>query len=556
MDAAVLPYHWDDRAKLSSDYLYLRDFHERLLRDVASQLNKIHRVDHSLRYWRILVGPWLGYFTQMLFDRWTSVQQAVSQHELSGTVVLTGKDDIMVPNDMADFNHLFLSDEWNHHIYAAILQQFTSLPCIGLPRQAIAGPRIVRPAAVWREWVGRALASSYVRATGILTRDGDAFFLATYLSLRDEMRLQWRLGQVPQRWRSVPAVRAPVVASQRRWIVAGENRSEFEACARALIPRQIPTVYLEGYDRLVEQAAGLPWPKRPKLIWTSNAYHSEDVFKVWAAAKVQQGAPLILGQHGGCYGVAKWLFVEDHEIAISDRYISWGWTEPEESKVEPVGQLKAKFPLGIRHSEQPNALLVTVTNPRLSYHMYSTIVARQWLDYFEDQCDFVENLPAAIRAALIVRLYPQDFGWDQAARWHDRFPDLQLDQGQSDIDNAIRKSRLYISSYNATTYLESLTMDVPTIMYWNPKQWELRDSAAPFFKDLERVGIFHETPESAARHVASIWDDVDAWWSSPEVRDVRERFKGRFCRRPVELLGRVEQTLREAAANPDGAVPR
>ena len=68
MDAKVLPYHWDDRAKLYADYLYLREFYERLLVDLSAQLNQIHIVDHSLRYWRILIGPWLGYFIPMLFN--------------------------------------------------------------------------------------------------------------------------------------------------------------------------------------------------------------------------------------------------------------------------------------------------------------------------------------------------------------------------------------------------------------------------------------------------------------------------------------------------------
>ena len=39
MDAVVLPYHWDDRAKLYKDYLYLCDLHERLLRELAVKLN-------------------------------------------------------------------------------------------------------------------------------------------------------------------------------------------------------------------------------------------------------------------------------------------------------------------------------------------------------------------------------------------------------------------------------------------------------------------------------------------------------------------------------------
>ena len=181
--------------------------------------------------------------------------------------------------------------------------------------------------------------------------------------------------------------------------------------------------------------------------------------------------------------------------------------------------------------------------------MYSVIVSRQWLDYFDDQCAFIENLPAHIREALTVRLYSQDYGWDQVSRWRDHFPNLPLDEGQSDINNLIRKSRLYISTYNATTYLESFTMNVPTVIFWNPNHWELRDSAIPYFEELKRVGIFHETPESAAHHVAAIWNDIDAWWASPAVREVLELFKQRYCHLPDDLLDRVETALHEIMAD-------
>lgn len=549
MNAEVLSYHWDDRTKLYADYQYLQGFYERLLQDLTVQLNQVHGIDHSLRYWRILIGPWLGYFTQMLFDRWTSIQQAIGQHDLSGTIVLTGQEENLIPNDMTDFTRLFVGDEWNQHIYAAILQQFTAVPCIKQARQGMEGLPKTKLSASKKQWVKRALAACYVRAASVFTRERDAFFLATYLPLLDEMRLYQRFGQMPQLWHSVPPVQIAVDGKRRQWVVSGENHSDFEICARALIPQQIPTAYLEGYDQLVEQTRGLPWPSQPKLIWTSNSHDSEDVFKAWTAQKVEQGSPLAIGQHGGHYGMGRWSFVEDHEIMICDRYLSWGWAEPGQPKVKPVGQLKSKRPLGIRYAKKSGALLVTTTIPRFSYFMYSVMVSRQWLDYFCSQCAFVDNLPAHIRENLTVRLYSQDYGWDQVSRWNDRFPGLRLDEGQSSIDDLIRQSRIYISTYNATTFLESFTMNVPTVIFWNPSHWELRDSAIPFFEELKRVGIFHETPESAARHVAVIWDDVDAWWTSAAVREVLERFKQRYCHLPDDLLDRVEIDLHKIMAD-------
>ena len=135
----------------------------------------------------------------------------------------------------------------------------------------------------------------------------------------------------------------------------------------------------------------------------------------------------------------------------------------------------------------------------------------QMLEYFEEQYRFYDSLQQRIQGKFLIRNYSNDYGWCQEKRWKSRFPGVKLDDGKAPIKRLIKKSRIYISTYNATTYLESLALNVPTIMFWNPKHWELRDDAVPYFKRLKDVGIFHETPESAAAKVVEVWDDVAGW---------------------------------------------
>ena len=544
MEAQVLPYHWDDRDKLYSDYQFLKNFREVLLEDLTVQLNQFHGVDHSLRYWRILIGPWLGYFIQMLYDRWYTIKRAADLYSLE-TIILTGEEESVIPNDMTDFIKLFVTDKWNHYLYSELFKYFPVVKLIQQPDQRLKLPdNLIKP-PYWKQKIKRVLIDGYTRIANIFSNDRDAFFISTYLPLADEIKLYLRLKQVPHFWRKNPINNNVADQTRRHWVVDGISQSEFEICARALIPKQIPKAYLEGYKDLVMQTECLSWPKKPKLIWTSNSFAADDVFKVWAASRTDEGTPIVIGQHGGHYGIGRWSFPEDHELAISDRYMSWGWSKTGQPKVRPVGQFKAKKPLRINHFEQSRVLLVTCVVPRQSYYMYSIAVSRQWLDYLDDQYTFVKNLPKHIQDALIIRLYPHDLGWDQILRWNDRFPNINLDNGQTSIDDLIRKSRIYISSYNATTFLESFNMNVPTVIYWNPHHWELRDSATPYFDDLQRVGIFHKTPESAARHITAIWDDVDTWWNSVQLQVVLNNFKKEYCLVPHNLLDSIERTLRE-----------
>ena len=66
----VIPYHWDDREKLKKDYKLINLLFEAYLDRFANELNNYHKVNFSKRFWRILIGPWLGSILCIIFDKW------------------------------------------------------------------------------------------------------------------------------------------------------------------------------------------------------------------------------------------------------------------------------------------------------------------------------------------------------------------------------------------------------------------------------------------------------------------------------------------------------
>ena len=551
IDSKVLPYHWDNRVKLHSDYLYLQDFYEKLLHELADKLNQIHGTKHSVRYWRILIGPWLGYFIQIVFDRWSSIQDALHSFTISGTIILDCNKDLFVPNDMKDFMMLVARADWNHYIYAEIITKYTNIHCTSLSNNQVfkSSCTVSKPSS--RKKIKQSLVTFYDKISSFFARDTDALFIGTYLSRINEIMLSLSMNQFPRLIRRAPIIKILVDDSQRKWKLFGEeNQTEFEECVRNLIPQQIPASYMEGFSNLTEQESTLAWPSRPKVIFTSNNYSTDDLFKVYVAEKTEQGSPLVLGQHGGGYGVYLWAFYEEHQLAICDSFLSWGWTDVSEPKVKPIGQLKTKTPIGVQHSKKNGIMLVMVKLPIQSYHLFSSPISSQWLDYFSDQCDFVDSLTDKIRDVITVRLKSDNSGWEPVSRWKDRFPNIVIDEGHFNIDNLVEKSRIYVSTYNATTFLESFTMNIPAVMFWNPEHWELRDSAIPFFDKLKEVGILHDTPESAAEHVNAIWEDVNLWWEGDLLQETLKSFKERYSHIPKGgIVSDVDAALREVVSN-------
>jgi len=318
--------------------------------------------------------------------------------------------------------------------------------------------------------------------------------------------------------------------------------SGFEKVVRKMIPTNIPTVYLEGYSNLNDTIKKLHWPKHPKSIFTSNSFAGDDIFKAWAAIKTSNKSRLVIGQHGGHIGTNAFSFHEEHQIKIADTYLSWGWSDKEKKNIRPIGNIKC-FGSNVDYNRRGGALMVELTLPRYSYHMMAIPIGGQYLEYFDDQKTFLSNLPVKLRKQVILRLGRTDYGWNQADRWKESMPEVQIDDGLQDIKLRIKKSRLYISTYNATTFLESLSWNIPTIIYWNKEHWELNDQAKPYFELLENAGIFHPTPQSAAKKMINIWDDVDHWWHSSEVQKVREIFVNRYSKMPSEPQKLIEEVL-------------
>jgi putative transferase (TIGR04331 family) len=541
MNATVLPFHWDDQDKLFSDYQYLDSLYELILGDMVIKLNQIHNVEYSIRYWRILIGPWLAYFIQMLFDRWLSIQSAINLFEITGAIVLTCNEEQLIPNDMMHFVELFKSDEWNHYVYAEILYKLDNVRIIVKNSgQGYNSPKLGKDKANYRH---RAL-RIYSGIANHFVNDSDAFLSSTYLTKTNEMLLQLRLGQLPQLPLGIKPVQVTLDRQQRNWEIPRQGNSDFEFFLLSMLPKQIPKVYLEGYQLLNQQIQKLPWPKSPKLIYSSNVLWHDSVSMAYTAKKVEQGTPLVYGQHGGIYGVDQFTFAEEHEVKISDRYLTWGWSNESNPAVVPIGIMHIKKKILRNFNYNKNLLLITLNQSRYTYRLYSGS-GLNFPRYFGNYFSFSTLLNDCIRNNMLVRLHSIDHGWEQPLRWRDRFPEVKLDLGLRKIHDLMKESRIVVQTYNSTGILETLALGIPTVIFIDLKVTPLRETAAPHYAELKRVNIFHVTPESAAIHINTIWDDVDEWWNNAEVQEVVNNFTKEFCHQPNNILDRIETVLRD-----------
>ena len=157
---------------------------------------------------------------------------------------------------------------------------------------------------------------------------GHSYVSATYLPRMTEFALQMRLFRIPRRMRSQQMMQFELDAAKRSLIALRTKSSTRHAdLIISLAQRYMPRTYIEGFSLLGHTPK--PWrgSRSPKVIFTANRHLYDDSFNYWAAHAVENGARLVLAQHGGQFGISQFpSFSERHELSVSERYLTWGWT--------------------------------------------------------------------------------------------------------------------------------------------------------------------------------------------------------------------------------------
>jgi len=549
---------WEEPEALDVARSASEERYESLLRDVAEALNHRHGAAHDLRFWRIVVGPWLRTFVTVVLDRHACLRVAIDEHEVDRSVVVTGLPEERPAARLGDFRREYLTgDRWNHVLCADILRflgevELEERPFGGTTEALgrIEAPstgrgRRPRPRLMW-SMARKAIRGYRARVIARGARRHDVVIFNTYLEPKEERRLARRFGQVPIDWPStIRFTREPVSPRERSMRIPCRSDEAVDRLLRWLVPRHLPAAYVEDHERMVLKANDHRWPGQPKVVVTGLVHANSDLFRTWVAGRVEAGASLITCQHGGTYGMARWFSVEDHEVEVADRFLTWGWSSSSLSTLRPVGQIPQTPSRGPRLSDEKRVLLVLDATHRMTSSMDSLTQAFQFEGYLDWIERFVVALPPAVRQQLVVRCYPVDWGWDQARWCSDRLPGVQVDAGQTPMGLLMADCAVYVSTYNSTTYLQSMASGIPTMGFWDPAVWELRAEAADVLDGLHRVGVLHWSPEDAAAHLVGIWGDVDDWWGGADVEAEVARFQEKFCQRVDDIVDEIEAAIRE-----------
>jgi putative transferase (TIGR04331 family) len=538
----VFPYHWDDRKKFSSDYEFLEKTYEKKLAALSVSLGNIHKVSTDIRYWRIIIGPWLRFFIDAVFDRFEMIRTVEESNLIDDTWIHTYQLDDWIASDFVEFYDQFRYDQWNHVIYSECILESKI-------NYTIHDTKILRSkdSISFRGYLSK-LYQFLLGHYGILipSHFNRISIISAYVPLSKLWKLQRSLGQLP--YLGSPSIRLRDKKPDHRKrdaLVLNQESTLFDKLLNRLIKRLIPYTYIENFAKLKEKSLN-QFPRNPRLIFTSNAYQGDDGFKIWAAHHAIKNVPLVIEQHGGHFGIGLHNQTEDHQLQIANVFASWGWKNRKYNNIRALPALKLSTKFN-GYNKTGDILLITASYPRYFYCHFSVVVAGQTIQYLSQISSFCKKVDASLASFLRIRTDADIFGWEIHERLRADGVGWALDTMKINLNNRLKSCRIAVITYNATVFLETLAANFPTLIFFDADRYEIRQEAIPMMNNLRKVGILHDSPDSAASFLNSIKTVIDQWWNSEILQATRKEFCSEYALASADWIDQWAMFLKSIA---------
>ena len=561
LDFEVLPYHWNSTKKLKDDEVFLENIYGNILDELVGILNDQHGLNWDKRSWSIIVGVWLRRYLTILYDRYSLIHGALEKFDIQSVCCGSVEHCQLTPLDRNMFSESYKSDRWNYYLFSRILRDTTKIHILDHDINEDMTDVDVEKNSITIYSIFKMLAKSFLKSRiiqnifSICSSRNSYYLYLPYIPRKvDEILLNLKLGNFPLYFKpDEPEVDFILNKDVRNKIeIKSPSETKFEAYLKELLPEFIPVVYLEKFNEILEEESKSKFPKNIKLIFTTIGIYTNDVFKVWVVKQILKGSKLVVAQHGGHYATFD-IKSESlpFELFVSDYYFSWGWKLPGES-IKPIPAL---ISINKKISRTSNKLFYTIiTRPISKYcyiHSTGSLPGKKNELYLGMLFELTQKLLESHKSKVLVRLHPGESNEEEqevplGPQLIQNFPSLNFSSSTQSMLEVYDQSILNIFTYDGTSFLQSMALDVPCILISDPKTDPFSELARPFYHRLQEAGIYHTNVDSAYAHILLVTENIDTWWDSQNVQNARKVYCEMFTRISDTPLDDIVEALKES----------
>jgi len=538
LDHVTFPYHWQDRNKLYDDLNQLDSIYEKYLNNLTIELNKLHNVDHSKKYWRIIIGPWLNDFIVLFYDYFKTIENIDKSNLVTNTYLIDSRWEDQVCQDITAFQEAYSTAWYNHFLFGEIIKFSSSIPAkhIESNHPNISSLSSTTAKRGLKENTKRLIKYilSFIYASRIIPRKfKKIIFVSSYFSRKDLSKIQSNLGQLKFNLLFDPKPPIKRVNKElREQIRLKESKDSFLNALNQIIPKQIPVAYIENYNSY-KKISNLFFPDNPNVIFTANSYYFNEAFKFWSAKNIEGQTKLLISQHG-ISGVSLRDPTEYHQINISDTFYSWGWSDGTK-RTKRMPSNKLSHSKNIMSYDSSGDVLCVVMSDIINYLNKQVPIPSEkgYKNYIDDLIRISKCINKEIAPNFKYRLYHTNFNRDTLGAKYKFISSglLQnIDDSNLNFYERVKKSRLVIISYlPGTTATEVLSANIPSLHFCPESSGELNKNSKKYYESLKKAGVLHDNINSLSKKINEIYHSVDQWWFSKKVQNAVHSFCNNYA---------------------------
>jgi len=508
---------------------YCEQLNEKIMRVLANKMNLIHNVDYPEKYWRILSGSWLTHFILIYYDRYLRLKKALETCPEFYTSVLPEEKCNPVSYSVEDFTVGLNSKSRSEFHNYMIFSLFAHKIC---PGRTVEKDYIVETNinVIKKSWKRKLFNTTLLYINRIL--GGKILLSEMYqMSLNDLIRLRMRLGLnyincfdlINEDIPNEDLLKETSSNELRGLLNIDAASDEFQSILFQVIPYAIPMSYVENFWYYVKMINNLPYHK---VVVSAAGWNVNTFFQYYASESLMKGAKLIEVQHGGLYGCT--LLLASETMALDkDFFFTWGWLGDGRNRCKPLPSPYLSSLKNTSVGKIDGLLFVGTSVARYKHRIDLVLFPDDIEKYFNDKKIFISKLPGTLIKKLMYKPR-KDLGWNEVdfIKAINPYVEILISKPLTDW---MKKIKIVVIDHPHTSFLESLTINVPTVLFWDHDIFLMRPEAEPYFQLLRDVGILYKNPEGAARKVNEIFENPKEWWHSNTVQNARKVFCDRFA---------------------------
>jgi len=534
---------WTDKNKMDRDEIYLKDLYERFLTALSSELNKIHESNYSVRYWRIVIGPFLFAYIPIIFERWETLRNFFEGSNQTVDVIDLNSNSKknLFPNIFTrDFIQRGVnSDFWNLKLFSKIIKYkyHTKVNILNLHNnfqnnyihqmdwKHSLKDDLKKMIKFYIKKIEQLLSPQIVKYNKIIFDEG-------YMSYLDYIKFCLQLKLIPTsaaNYLSNENLKIKNYSENKNDLRSSsmnfqfDSKNDFEEFLKKNIVEELPEIFLEKYYLAVQEVKKFTKIKS-KIIFSNTNIFNNDVYKIWVAKMCENGSKLIINGHGGFLPEKYKNF--GHENKISDKFITW--YKPLNSKEIQLTPLKLVNRSIAKKKKKEKCLIVGLECTRYSGRIASIPVVEDNLSEFNNLTNFIKLLDPKPYQSLSYR-NAGNLGWFFTRRFEDLHGREKLSKKNFNIYEDFSSSKLVVCNYPSTPFLESINLKIPTILFYSKNIWREKKEFSNVLDDMKKAKLYFDNYELAAAHINNIWDDINVWWNQPMVQDTIKKCLDQTC---------------------------